>query len=315
MKNTLAGVLLTVLLLCAACGQKESVLTWQDQYDLGVRYLSDGNYEEAIIAFTAAIEIDPKQAGAYIGLADAYIAQGDTDASRRVIEDAIAAVGEEAVRSALEEKYLDDEPSYQTVTLPSMNEVTFMGQSIQNITIAEMKNLAAQNGYEVTERDEGDFWWFTINSENGYHGADMSALQYYNAPRCDGLWYDHAIDDDGVPLDIGIRGIRTHDSMESVLSKLGVIELLPTVKEIKGIIASFPFDIASPIIERYQFFDNEQEYASIGFAKTCSIGEDNWILEWDIALTYVAGNDIYQVGLWFEQETLVEAEFSTWDNG
>ena len=33
--------------------------TWQEQYELGVRYLSEGNYEEAIIAFTAAIEIEP----------------------------------------------------------------------------------------------------------------------------------------------------------------------------------------------------------------------------------------------------------------
>lgn len=34
----------------------DTTLTWQEQYDLGLRYLSEGNYEEAIIAFTAAIE-------------------------------------------------------------------------------------------------------------------------------------------------------------------------------------------------------------------------------------------------------------------
>ena len=50
-------LLLTVLLLpsLVACGAKNA---WQEQYDLGMRYLNDGNYEEAIIAFTAAIEID-----------------------------------------------------------------------------------------------------------------------------------------------------------------------------------------------------------------------------------------------------------------
>lgn len=47
--------------------------TWQEQYDLGVRYLSEGNYEEAILAFTAAIEIDPKRAPAYVGRGDAYV--------------------------------------------------------------------------------------------------------------------------------------------------------------------------------------------------------------------------------------------------
>ena len=41
--------------------------TWQEQYDLGVRYLAEGNYEEAIIAFTAAIEIDPNRVEAYMG--------------------------------------------------------------------------------------------------------------------------------------------------------------------------------------------------------------------------------------------------------
>ena len=40
-----------VLGLCA-CGQSTEE-KWQEQYDLGVRYLSEGNYEEAIIAFTA----------------------------------------------------------------------------------------------------------------------------------------------------------------------------------------------------------------------------------------------------------------------
>jgi len=65
-----------MIVLCA-CGTKSP--TWQDQYDLGVRYLSEGNYEEAIIAFTAAIEIDPKQAPTYVGRGDAYIGSGKTE--------------------------------------------------------------------------------------------------------------------------------------------------------------------------------------------------------------------------------------------
>lgn len=76
--------IISVLLLCA-CGSNmaesnsqtlpnnaSSSLTWQEQYDLGIRYLSEGRYQEAIIAFTAAIEIDPKQSLAYVGRGDAY---------------------------------------------------------------------------------------------------------------------------------------------------------------------------------------------------------------------------------------------------
>lgn len=78
MKKIIACILAAVLTvgLCA-CGQNGS--TWDEQYDLGVRYLSDGNYEEAILAFTAAIEIDPKRAEAYVGRGNAYLGQGAAD--------------------------------------------------------------------------------------------------------------------------------------------------------------------------------------------------------------------------------------------
>ena len=72
-------------MLLSACGNhvgpqdEPDVPTWQEQYDLGVRYLSEGNYEEAVIAFTAAIEIDPKRAEAYVGRGDAYVASGETE--------------------------------------------------------------------------------------------------------------------------------------------------------------------------------------------------------------------------------------------
>lgn len=68
-----------VVFSLGACSPKAP--TWQEQYDLGVRYLSEGNYEEAIIAFTAAIEIDPKRAEAYVGCGDTYVASGDTEAN------------------------------------------------------------------------------------------------------------------------------------------------------------------------------------------------------------------------------------------
>ena len=68
---------LALLLSITGCGSGSGENSWQEQYDLGVRYLSEGNYEEAIIAFTAAIDIDPKRPEAYVGRGDAYWAQED----------------------------------------------------------------------------------------------------------------------------------------------------------------------------------------------------------------------------------------------
>ena len=91
-----------VLGLCA-CGQSAEA-EWQEQYDLGVRYLSEGNYEEAIIAFTAAIDIDPKRPDAYVGLADTYVALNDLEKAMEVLELALQNIGaNESIQNKMDE--------------------------------------------------------------------------------------------------------------------------------------------------------------------------------------------------------------------
>ena len=102
-------ILVLTLALCA-CGQKADIAlsndtaTWQEHYDLGIRYLSEGNYEEAIIAFTAAIEIDPKQSDAYRKAAEAYEGLGDIDSAVAILQQGIDATGDHALMDLLKEK-------------------------------------------------------------------------------------------------------------------------------------------------------------------------------------------------------------------
>lgn len=87
MKRATAFWLVPILCLLMLCScDKSPEEQWQEQYDLGIRYLSEGNYEEAIIAFTAAIEIDPKQPETYIRLADIYITLGDVEKALDILE-------------------------------------------------------------------------------------------------------------------------------------------------------------------------------------------------------------------------------------
>jgi len=79
MKKLLALLLIFTLLLSGCALLTGGHSKWQEQYDLGIRYLNEGNYQEAILAFEAAIKIDPKQADAYVALADAYLATEDYD--------------------------------------------------------------------------------------------------------------------------------------------------------------------------------------------------------------------------------------------
>ncbi len=72
-------VVLAVVLALTQC--KNETPEWQEQYDLGLRYLSEGNYEEAILAFSAAIEIDPYVSNVYLGRGDAYVMGAEDYAS------------------------------------------------------------------------------------------------------------------------------------------------------------------------------------------------------------------------------------------
>ena len=72
--------LFLILTLCIVVlvGCSSKIDSWQENYDLGIRYLNEGNYAEAIIAFTTAIEIDEKNVVAYLGRAESYIGSGET---------------------------------------------------------------------------------------------------------------------------------------------------------------------------------------------------------------------------------------------
>ena len=98
----MTAMLCALILLLSACAQSTEA-QWQEQYDLGVRYLSEGNYEEAIIAFSAAIEIDPKQPDAYIGASEAYVGIDDTEAAISILEQGLAETNSEAIRDRLDE--------------------------------------------------------------------------------------------------------------------------------------------------------------------------------------------------------------------
>lgn len=93
MKKILAWMCIFSILLTGCGPTKEEA--WQEQYDLGVRYLSEGNYEEAILAFTAAIEIDPKRSDPYLSLAEVYMEQGEYEKAAEILEQGVDSTEDE----------------------------------------------------------------------------------------------------------------------------------------------------------------------------------------------------------------------------
>ena len=83
----IAIILVTVL--ATVVSKSASAKKSEEHLSLGEKYLSELDYEQAIASYLAVIEIDSKNVDAYLGLADAYIAQGEYDEAIEVLEDAL----------------------------------------------------------------------------------------------------------------------------------------------------------------------------------------------------------------------------------
>ena len=81
----------------------KSGISLQDKLDLGHKYLVELSYDKAVLEFTDAIEIDPMNADSYLGLAEAYIGQGDTDKAVEVLEDGFDKTGDDRIKEKLDE--------------------------------------------------------------------------------------------------------------------------------------------------------------------------------------------------------------------
>ena len=98
----LAAFLLLTLAACSKAPEADpadEAPDWQAQYDLGVRYLSEGNYEEAILAFEAAIEIDPRNADAYLKLAQACEQREDYAKTLQTLEAGLEQTDDQRLRA------------------------------------------------------------------------------------------------------------------------------------------------------------------------------------------------------------------------
>ncbi|MGN1118863.1 MAG: leucine-rich repeat protein [Oscillospiraceae bacterium] len=119
-RNIITIVLAAAALLGVGAGAavvaNQGTSTTQSALKLAQRYLSEQNYEQAIIEFERVLEIDPMNTEAYLGLADAYIALGDTDSAVEVLKKGFELTGDKDIAAKLEEITGGIEPLHTDVT-------------------------------------------------------------------------------------------------------------------------------------------------------------------------------------------------------
>lgn len=216
MKRIISLLLCVGMMLSIAACSKKATMTWQEQYDLGVRYLSEGNYKEAIIAFESAITIDPQQADGYARLAEAYIRANDFENAARVVSQGIEACGEsDSFTLLLSQIHLSELlHNGMTENMLQREELNFFGHNIDSLSFQESTKVLQQRGYEDSgfEADwDGKIDYLNVDVGNG---TQISVSE--SSDRIEWLY----VDTENV-YPIGIRTINTGDTMENVFTKLG----------------------------------------------------------------------------------------------
>ena len=212
----------------------KSKINLQDKLDLGHKYLVELSYDKAVLEFTDAIEIDPMNADAYLGLADAYIGQGDTDKAVEVLEKGFDKTGDDMIKEKLDELKPVEETTVTTVSEniaePIKNEYVYMyipneakSDYNNNFCLYDMKyptyrvradwsNGVNQYGiyYELLDRDSSStlFQIFIPEKEDSIVNIDLSngdveigkefANSYRYEERVRDYKFKYVYDEDGI---------------------------------------------------------------------------------------------------------------------
>lgn len=136
-KKLLIIISICILMFLTSCATATSstLKLYEGQLELGYKFMEEGKYEEAIIAFNKAIEIDPKHAKAYIGLAETYIERGDDFAEMDA---------REALQLGYEESQSDE----------IINAFIMLAEKIERLFGKESSLRFLQFGYKVTNDDK-----------------------------------------------------------------------------------------------------------------------------------------------------------------
>ena len=113
------------------------------------RYLSEQNYEQAVIEFQRILEIEPMNVDAYLGLADAYVGLGDTEKTLEILHEGFKRTEDERLRKRINEITIPsssndiegDSSSTQTVSesaVDSIGSVTILGEKYDIATTTHL---------------------------------------------------------------------------------------------------------------------------------------------------------------------------------
>ena len=144
---------------------------------LGQRYLDELNYEQAVVCFTAHLEIDPKSVEAYLGLAAAYEGLQDYAKALEVLEEGYAVTRDDRLMEMVRRL---EEPDKEDLPPEDSSEADQTEGYLQEILVLDSTCEEYGSAYGGSIPVKKDGMWGAINYDNEiivpfeYTGLDAS---------------------------------------------------------------------------------------------------------------------------------------------
>lgn len=150
------------------------------QLELGQKYLEELDYEQAIIAFTKAIEIDPNCLNAYLGMADVYADMENMEVAVAILEEGYKLTANEMIRQRLDELYSN----------------MAKAENVEKEESIVKENVAEEQGELADEEDSyyelgfspEDFTLAGYSVMDGDHREDIYQVMKENLPAFEDVW-------------------------------------------------------------------------------------------------------------------------------
>ena len=173
---------------------------------LAERFLSEQNYEQAVIEFRNVIGIEPKNVDAYLGLADAYIGLGDTDKAIEVLRDGLERTNDaklQAKLDALIKTPITDEPANQ----PASGSTSSSAASTPGETAPNTEYELGSEPYRRREYEENRLLFEEIIDADGFLTTTEYGYRHDPFTGEETEWgvldvYKHILTEDGEALPI-----------------------------------------------------------------------------------------------------------------
>ena len=160
-------ILTFILVAVLISGSKGNKLN--EQLNLGEKFLSELDYEQAIAAYEQAIVIEPKSVEAYVGMAQVYVAQNDYAKALEVLDKGYSETGEasitEVINSIEKEKSEYEIAEAERIEQERIEQEQKEKEEAERLAQQEAERQLLEEEKKKAEEIKNIYVWYILNSD------------------------------------------------------------------------------------------------------------------------------------------------------